>query len=73
MHKDATLNLGQVEPFHAVMQHGSMTAAAQELHTSLLRIWRLIAHHAIDLDCILFENRHEVVLTSERHTFLREV
>ncbi len=49
------MKLRQIEAFRAVMQAGSTTGAAQELHTSQSNVSRLIGQLEIDTRLVLFE------------------
>ena len=68
------LNLKEVEAFRAVMLCGSMTAAAQSLHTSQPNISRLIARLEKALRLKLFERLNgRITPTDEGTAFYREV
>ena len=68
------MNLKHVEAFRAVMVAGSMTAAAEDLHTSQPNISRLISQLERDIDLVLFKRVGiRLIPTSEGNAFFREV
>ncbi|PLZ03153.1 LysR family transcriptional regulator [Burkholderia sp. WAC0059] len=68
------MNLRQIEAFRAIMQYGSMTVAAKELHTSQPNVSRLIAQLERDAGLVLFERSGtRLVPTAEGDAFYREV
>ncbi|CAN7545441.1 LysR substrate-binding domain-containing protein [Bosea sp. LjRoot9] len=68
------MNLRQIEAFRLIMLRGSMTAAAQELHTSQPSISRLIAELEASIELRLFERKAgRLTPTDEGLTFYREV
>ncbi|WP_210201593.1 LysR substrate-binding domain-containing protein [Bosea sp. CS1GBMeth4] len=68
------MNLRQVDAFRAIILHGSMTAAAQELRTSQPSISRLMAELEADIGFTLFERKAgRIRPTQEGLAFYREV
>ncbi|QEL26443.1 LysR family transcriptional regulator [Bosea sp. F3-2] len=68
------MNLRQVDAFRTIMLRGSMTAAAQELHTSQPSISRLIAELEAEIDLKLFDRKAgRLRPTQEGLAFYREV
>jgi len=68
------MKLRQIEAFRAVMQAGSTTAAALELHTSQSNVSRLIAQLESDTRLILFERTGgRLIPKPEAKALFREV
>lgn len=68
------VNLKEVEAFRAVMLSGSMTAAANDMHTSQPNVSRLIARLEKSLRLKLFERGGgRLIPTEEGRAFYREV
>ncbi len=68
------MNFRQIEIFRAVMHSGSMTVAANQLHTSQPNVSRAIALLQRETKLKLFERMGvRVVPTPEAHALLREV
>ncbi|ANB73654.1 LysR family transcriptional regulator [Paraburkholderia phytofirmans OLGA172] len=68
------MKLRQIEAFRAVMQAGSTTAAALELHTSQSNVSRLISQLESDTRLVLFERTGgRLIPKPEAKAFFREV
>ena len=68
------MNLRQIEVFRAVMQAGSVTAAAERLHVSQPGVSRLLAHLELQLGVTLFARRKgRLHATAEAETLYAQV
>src|SRR5580700_5901626 len=68
------MKLRQIEAFRAVMQAGSTTAAALELHTSQSNVSRLISQLESDTRLVLFERTGgRLIPKPEAKALFREV
>lgn len=68
------LNLRQIEVFRAVMQAGSVSGGAAQLHVSPPAVSRLLAHLQARLGVALFERRGTRLLpTPEAQALMREI
>lgn len=68
------LNLKQLQAFRAVMQQGSISRAAEELHVSQPAVSKLIVSLEESLNFALFRReKKRVVATDEAYIFLKEV
>ncbi len=72
-HKDTDLNLRQLEVFYAIMQTGTVSGAARNLHVSQPNVTRILAHTEQQLGFGLFERvKGRLVPTIEAKALLPE-
>ncbi|KFA95905.1 LysR family transcriptional regulator [Vibrio sp. ER1A] len=68
------MNLRQLEVFYAIMQTGTVSGAAKNLHVSQPNVTRVLAHTELQLGFSLFERvKGRLVPTQEARTLLPEV
>ncbi len=68
------MNLRQLEVFYAIMQTGTVSGAAKNLHVSQPNVTRVLAHTELQLGFSLFERvKGRLIPTQEAKTLLPEV